>query len=99
MANRGDDTMRVIGSLALAVLLAISFAYAASEYGSKAEAVSMVKRGQEAFKKEGAQATFKSVSDKSTPAFHDLDLYPFLYDLSGVCVPHAARSALLVNKL
>jgi cytochrome c len=91
--------MRVTGSLALAVLLAISFAYAASEYGSKAEAVSMVKRVQETFKKEGAQATFKAVSDKSTPAFHDRDLYPFIYDLSGVCVAHGARPALIGKKL
>lgn len=91
--------MRVTGSLALAVLLAISFAYAAPEYGSKAEAVAMVKRVQETFKKEGAQATFKAVSDKSTPAFHDRDLYPFIYDLSGVCVAHGARPALIGKKL
>jgi cytochrome c len=91
--------MRVTGSLALAVLLATTFAYAAPEYGSKAEAVSMVKRVQETFKKEGAQATFKAVSDKSTPAFHDRDLYPFIYDLSGVCVAHGARPALIGKKL
>lgn len=91
--------MRVTGSLALAVLLAISFAYAEPGHGSKAEAVTMVKRVQETFKKEGAQATFKEVSDISTKAFHDRDLYPFIYDLSGVCVSHGARPALIGKKL
>jgi cytochrome c len=91
--------MRVTGSLVLAVLLAISSAYAASDHGSKAEAVAMVKRVQDTFKKEGADATFKEVSDKSTTAFHDRDLYPFIYTLSGVCVAHGARPALIGKKL
>jgi cytochrome c len=91
--------MRMTGSLVLAVLLAISSAYAAPAHGLKAEAVAMVKRVQDTFKKEGADATFKEVSDKSTTAFHDRDLYPFIYILSGVCVAHGARPALIGKKL
>lgn len=59
----------------------------------------MVKRVQERFKAVGAQATFKAVSDKSTPEFHDRDLYPFIYDMKGVNVAHGARPALIGKNL
>ena len=59
----------------------------------------MVKRVEDIFNKEGAAATFKAVSDPSTKAFHDRDLYPFIYDLSGVCVAHGARPALIGKNL
>ena len=71
----------------------------AATYGTRDEAVAMVKRVQAEFKKAGAQATFKEVSDKSTKAFHDRDLYPFIYNLSGVCVAHGARPALIGKNL
>ena len=41
------------------------------------------------------EATFRAVTDKSTPEFHDRDLYPFIYDLRGVNVAHGARPALI----
>jgi len=87
-------------------LLAISFTALmllaparAAEFGTRDDAVAMVKRVQEKFKKDGADAVFKAVSDKSTPAFHDRDLYPFIYDMSGVNVAHGARPALIGKNL
>jgi signal transduction histidine kinase len=71
----------------------------AAEFGTKEEAVSMVKRVQETFVKDGADATFKAVSDKSTKEFHDRDLYPFIYDMNGVNVAHGARPALIGKNL
>lgn len=59
----------------------------------------MVKRVQDMFKKDGPQATFKAVSDKSTTEFHDRDLYPFIYDTKGICVAHGARPALIGKNL
>lgn len=44
------------------------------EYGTRAEAVAMVKRAQDMFKKDGADATFKAISDPSNKEFHDRDL-------------------------
>ncbi len=38
---------------------------ASEEYGTKAEAVAMVKRVQDMFKAQGADATFKAVDDKA----------------------------------
>ena len=90
--------MRYFVVLAFAALMMIEPATAA-EVGSKAEAVAMVKRVQDMFKKDGPQATFKAVSDKSTTEFHDRDLYPFIYDLKGVCVAHGARPALIGKNL
>jgi len=59
----------------------------------------MVKRVQEKFKKDGTDATFTAVSDKSTPEFHDRDLYPFIYDMNGINVAHGARPALIGKNL
>jgi cytochrome c len=80
-------------------LCAISSPAAAAPFGSRDEAVAMVKRVQAEFKADGAGATFKAVSDKSTKAYHDRDLYPFVYDMTGRCVAHGARPALIGKNL
>ena len=72
---------------------------AKTEFGTKDEAVAMVERVQEKFKKDGADATFEAVNDRSTPAFHDRDLYPFIYDLNGLNVAHGARPVLVGKNL
>ncbi len=75
----------------------------AAEFGTKDEAVAMVKRVEAMFQKDGPEATFKAVSDKSTKEFHDRDLYPFIYyregPKEGVCVAHGARPALIGKNL
>jgi len=92
--------MRSVLSLLLFVSLsALGWSAGAAEFGTKAEAVAMVKRVQAKFKAEGAEATFKAVSDKSVAEFHDRDLYPFIYDFSGVNVAHGARPALIGKNL
>jgi len=91
--------MRLIAFLMFAALSAMPLRAAEPVYGSKAEAVAMVKRVQDMFKQEGADATFKAVSDPTTKAFHDRDLYPFIYTLSGRCVAHGARPALIGKNL
>jgi len=72
---------------------------AAAEFGTRQEAVAMVKRVVEKFAQSGAEATFKAVNDKTDPAFHDRDLYSFVYDLKGVNVAHGARPALVGKNL
>ncbi len=91
--------MRLIAFLIIAAVSIIPLRAAPAQYGTKAEAVAMVKRVQDMFKKDGANAAFKAVSDKSTKEFHDRDLYPFIYTLSGVCVAHGARPALIGKNL
>jgi len=94
-----ERLMRSIALLLLAALFVTSPADAASEFGTKEEAVAMVHRVQDLFNKEGAEATFKAVSDKSNKEFHDRDLYPFIYDMSGLCLARGARPALIGKNL
>lgn len=91
--------MRVlITGLFLACAVTVSAA-APQDFGTRQEAVEMVKRVQAKFQAEGAEATFRAVSDKATPEFHDRDLYPFVYDLHGINVAHGARPALIGKNL
>ena len=91
--------MRLIALLMIAALSIMPLQAATSEFGTKDEAVSMVKHVQEMFKKEGADATFKAVSDPSNKEFHDRDLYAYIFDFSGFCVAHGARPALIGKNL
>ena len=91
--------MRSTLLMLLVSLSALGWPAGAAEFGTKEEAVAMVKRVQAKFKAEGAEATFKAVSDKSVPEFHDRDLYPFIYDMEGVNVAHGARPALIGKNL
>jgi signal transduction histidine kinase len=90
--------LRIFISFAVMALV-ISSAAGDPGLGSKDEAVAMVKRVQETFKKQGPEATFQDVTDKSTKQFHDRELYPFIYDLKGKCVAHGARDVLVGKDL
>jgi cytochrome c len=95
---RTGDHFAGICAVLIATFLAIHPS-AAGEFGTRDEAVAMVRRVIEKFAQSGADATFKAVNDKSDPAFHDRDLYPFIYDLKGVNVAHGARPALVGKNL
>ena len=90
---------RVSAAFAAIVFLAQISLASAGEYGSRDEAVAMVRRVEDMFTKTGADPTFKAVSDKSITSFPDRDLYPFIYDMSGRCVAHGARPALIGRNL
>jgi signal transduction histidine kinase len=92
--------MRIAASaLLLLTLSLIPLRAAPADFGSKDEAVAMVQRVEDTFKKDGADATFKAVSDPSSKGFHDRDLYPFIYNMAGICVAHGARPALIGKNL
>lgn len=94
------EIMRPFAFVIFSALIAIaSPTLAANEFGSKDEAVAMVKRVQAEFIQDGAEATFKAISDKRVAAFHDRDLYPFIYDMTGKCLAHGARPALIGKNL
>lgn len=91
--------VRALAAIATVAFLALGCSASADQNGTKDEAVAMVKRVEAMFAKDGADATFKAVTDKSTAEFHDRDLYPFIYDLTGTCVAHGARPALIGKNL
>lgn len=68
------------------------------KYGSKGEAIAMVKRVKVMFEKEGARKTFKAVTEQK-PTFKDRDLYPFIYDLKGINVAHGVKEVLVGKNL
>src|SRR5262249_54218483 len=70
----------------------------AGEYGSREEAIAMVRLVQEKFRKEGAEATFRAITNKAK-IFHDRDLYPFVYDLNGGVVAHGSKADLVGKNL
>jgi cytochrome c len=84
--------------IATAFCLVLAAPAGASDFGNRDEAVAMVKRVQERFESDGAAATFKAVTDKDT-AFHDRDLYPFIYDMDGTNVAHGANPAVVGKNL
>ena len=86
-------------SIVFSVIVAFANFAHASEFGTREEAVAMVKRVQDKFRTDGPEATFKAVIDQSTKEFHDRDLYPFIYDLTGLNVAHGARPALVGKNL
>jgi len=90
---------RVFAAFTAIALLAQICVASAGDYGTRDEAVAMVKRVEDMFAKAGPDSTFKAVSDKSPATFHDRDLYLFIYDLSGRCVAHGARPALIGKNL
>jgi cytochrome c len=91
--------MRFFALIVCAVLTTMASPVTAAQFGTKDEAVAMVKRVQAEFKKDGPAATFKAVSDKAVAEYHDRDLYPFIYDMTGKCVAHGARPALIGKNL
>ena len=64
----------------------------AVEFGTRDEALAMVKRVQQKFKKEGPEAAFRAINNKE-PGFADRDLYPFVTELTGLCVANGVTPA------
>ncbi len=77
--------MRLAPVLLAALIFAASFvatsvlSVSAVEFGTRDEAIAMVRRVQEKFRKDGPDATFKAINNR---AFVDRDLFPWVYRLS-----------------
>jgi hypothetical protein len=64
------------------MLTALATPTCAFEFGTRAEAVAIVKRVQAKIKKDGLEATCRAINS-GAKEFHDRDLYPFVDDFSG----------------
>ena len=84
---------RAVVAIAIALVWVMSpFPARTAEFGTKDEALAMVRRVQEKFKKEGPEATFRAINSKA-PGFADRDLYPFVTELTGLCVANGVTPA------
>jgi uncharacterized protein len=77
-----------VASLTIALLAASAFTANAAQFGTRDEAVALVKRVQDKFKKDGPEATFNAVN---AGQFNDRDLYPFIHTIDGTL--HVANGA------
>jgi len=81
-------------SCVLVATLLRPVAIAAAPYGTRDEAVAMVKRVQEKFRKEGLDPTLKAITAK-TKEFHDRDLYTWVLDVNGTLLAHGGNPDLV----
>jgi uncharacterized protein len=77
-----------VASLTIALFAASAFTANAAQFGTRDEAVALVKRVQDKFKKDGPEATFNAVN---AGQFNDRDLYPFIHTIDGTL--HVANGA------
>jgi TRAP-type uncharacterized transport system substrate-binding protein len=69
----------------------------AAEFGTRDEAVAMVRRVQEKFKKDGPATTLRAINAVA-PGFVDRDLFPFVHKLDGSLLVAASRNASMLGK-
>src|SRR5262249_44808964 len=84
--------------LAVIALAVLTFTANAAQFGTRDEAVAMVKRVQDKFKKDGPEATFAAVTAQQR-AFKDRDLYVYIMNFDCVIQAHAARAELVGKSL
>jgi TRAP-type uncharacterized transport system substrate-binding protein len=94
LMGRGKSPNRILAgglivSSLLALLATMAPAGAASEFGTRDEAVAMVHRVQEMFKKLGPEGTFEAIKRKA-PGTIDRDLYAYVVDQNGVVQANGA---------
>lgn len=76
-----------------------SFALAAGDRGSEAEAQDMVKKAVALVKSAGTEKAYKTFTEHPDGAFKDRDLYVFVYDFDGNCLAQGANAKLIGKNL
>ena len=91
-------------AVALSALMFGTFLFAtsvlplgATEFGTRDEAVAMVRRVQEKFKKDGPEATFRAINSNA-PGLMDRDLFPYAHKIDGTQLVAAGFPASIRGK-
>ena len=90
--------MNALQFAAAAALLAGVNVAAAAEFGTKDEAVALVKKAIVVIKDQGADKAYPEINNKSGP-FIDRDLYVVVYGLDGKVLAHGANGKLIGKDL
>jgi cytochrome c len=90
--------MKALQFVAAAALLAAVNVTAAAEFGTKDEAMALVKKAVVFIKAQGADKAYPEISNKSGP-FIDRDLYVVVYGLDGKVLAHGANGKLIGKDL
>jgi uncharacterized protein len=91
-------------AVAVSVLIFATFLFATSvlpvgavEFGTRDEAMAMVRHVQEKFKKDGPEATFRAINGNAA-GFMDRDLFPYVHKLDGTQLVAAGFPASIRGK-
>jgi cytochrome c len=90
--------MKALQFIAAAALLASVNVAAAAEFGTKDEAVALVKKAVAFIKDQGPDKAYPEISNKSG-RFTDRDLYVVVYGLDGKVLAHGANGKLIGKDL
>jgi signal transduction histidine kinase len=84
--------------VAAAALATSASVVAAGEFGTKDEAIAMVKKAVSFIKDQGADKAYSEISNKSGQ-FIDRDLYVVVYGLDGKVLAHGANTKLIGKEM
>src|ERR1700730_939836 len=82
--------MKLYQALIPILLLGVPNLSAAEDFGTRQEAIDMVRRVKAVAGRQGLQAAVEAVNSQR-PEFKIKDLYPFIYTLEGISVAHGAN--------
>lgn len=82
----------------LVLTLGVVHTFAATEAGTKEEAVAMVKRAIDYIKANGPDKAYAEFSNQKG-RFVDRDLYITIYDMNGKCLAHGANTKMVGRDL
>jgi signal transduction histidine kinase len=101
--NKHEETSMnrrsILKLFAAAMLCACLSPANAAEFGTKDEAIAMVKKVQAMYKAKGLDETVKAVQDPANKDFHDRDMYPTIYKNDGTVLAHGSKPALAGKNL
>ena len=92
---RARRALQLIAAAALATSANVA---AAGEFGTKDEAIAMVKKAVSFIKDQGADKAYSEISNKSGQ-FIDRDLYVVVYGLDGKVLAHGANTKLIGKEM
>jgi signal transduction histidine kinase len=87
--------LQLVAAAALATSASVA---AAGEFGTKDEAIAMVKKAVSFIKDQGADKAYSEISNKSGQ-FIDRDLYVVVYGLDGKVLAHGANTKLIGKEM
>jgi cytochrome c len=80
-------------------ILTMPLAALAAEKGTAEQAVAMTKKAIALIKSAGKEKAFAEFADPANAAFHDRDLYVYVYDLNGVTLAHGNNPKMVGKNL
>jgi signal transduction histidine kinase len=89
------QSIRLVLALCAVAAAGATWAAAAGDAASAAEAEAMVKKGVAYIKANGKDKGFAEITRRDSKEFHDRDLYLAVHKLDGTCVAHGTNEKMV----